>query len=119
VRSEPGYDSMDLVVDLVVTPSYDWHWKDEADFETAIRRGIVYGRQRRLVELEAERVVHLIEERDGPFGQVVGFHLARSHARPRHGTRRSHGWFGGAALELLDCTGRRLSHSLLVSCHRG
>jgi hypothetical protein len=69
VHTEAGYDSMDLVVDLVVTPSRDWHWKDEADFDTAVRRGIVDVGDRRLVELEAERVVHLIEEREGPFGQ--------------------------------------------------
>jgi predicted RNA-binding protein associated with RNAse of E/G family len=68
VRTEIGYDSMDLVVDLVVAPSYDWHWKDEAEFERAIRRGIVDEGQRRLVEVEAERVLHLIEQREGPFG---------------------------------------------------
>jgi hypothetical protein len=29
VRTEIGYDSMDLVVDLVVASIYDRHWKDE------------------------------------------------------------------------------------------
>jgi hypothetical protein len=68
VRTEPGYDSMDLVVDLVVAPSYEWHWKDKADFEKAIQRGIVDEGERPLIELEAQRVLYLIEKRQGPFG---------------------------------------------------
>jgi predicted RNA-binding protein associated with RNAse of E/G family len=68
VRTERGYDSMDLVVDLVVAPSYEWHWKDEDDFEAAVRRGLVDEGQRPLVELEGERVLRLVAEREGPFG---------------------------------------------------
>jgi len=49
VRTEIGYDSMDLVVDVVVAPSYEWHCKDEADFETAIGRGIFDEEQRSVI----------------------------------------------------------------------
>ena len=50
---------------------------------------------------------------------VVGFHLARSHARTssRSAARARVVWRGGARTRRLH--GRRLSHSLLVSCHRG
>ena len=69
VRTDIGYDSMDLAIDIVVAPSYDWHWKDEADFETAVGRGILGEGQRRLIALEAERVLHLIGQQEGPFGR--------------------------------------------------
>jgi predicted RNA-binding protein associated with RNAse of E/G family len=67
VRTRMGYDSMDLVVDLVVAPSYEWQWKDNEDFEAAIERGILDEALRGPIALEAERVLHLLERREGPF----------------------------------------------------
>ena len=40
---------------------------------------------------------------DDSLSAVVSTSLAITHG-PRHGARRVHGWFGGAALELVDCT---------------
>ena len=40
---------------------------------------------------------------DDSLSPVVSTSLAITHG-PRHGARRVHGWFGGAALELVDCT---------------
>jgi hypothetical protein len=40
---------------------------------------------------------------DDSLSPVVSTSLAITYG-PRHGTRRVHGWFGGAALELVDCT---------------
>jgi protein associated with RNAse G/E len=67
VRTELGYDSMDLVLDLVVEPDTSWHWKDEADFESAIERRILGNDLRAPIMEEAERLVGQLQRREGPF----------------------------------------------------
>lgn len=38
-RSRCGFDTLDLDLDLVVEPDFSWHWKDQADYEEAVRAG--------------------------------------------------------------------------------
>lgn len=66
-RTELGYDSMDLVLDIVIDPDTTWRWKDRADFEAAIERHILEASLRGPVLQEAERVLSLLQRRDGPF----------------------------------------------------
>jgi protein associated with RNAse G/E len=68
LRTEIGYDSMDLVVDLVVEPdSRTWRWKDQADFERAIKRHIIEDELRESVQEEADRVLEMASRAAGPF----------------------------------------------------
>jgi hypothetical protein len=68
MRTGLGYDSMDLVIDLVVDPkAFSWHWKDESDFELAIERDILESEVRAPIMDEAERVLGLLHRHEGPF----------------------------------------------------
>lgn len=67
-RTRLGYDSMDLVLDIVVEPDgAAWRWKDESDFEAAIERQILGAELRGPVLDEADRVLGLLHRREGPF----------------------------------------------------
>lgn len=37
-RSVVGFDTLDLDLDIVIRPEYDWHWKDEAASSGGQRR---------------------------------------------------------------------------------
>lgn len=39
-RSAAGFDTLDLDIDIVVSPTFDWHWKDEDDWEDALACGV-------------------------------------------------------------------------------
>jgi len=48
--------TMDLVLDALVAPDGRWTWKDEADFDEAVRRGLVTPDEAAAVRAEASRV---------------------------------------------------------------
>lgn len=67
-RFARGYDSADLVLDIVVAPDRSWTWKDVEPYRSAIERGIVEPDHARAIEAESVNVQKAIEERAGPFG---------------------------------------------------
>lgn len=66
-RWEDGYETLDLVVDIVVAPDWSWTWKDVSPFEAAITRGIFDSSIEDAVQIEAERIERSIAARSGPF----------------------------------------------------
>lgn len=40
-RSSVGFDTLDLELDIVIEPTYEWHWKDEEDYQRGIECGIL------------------------------------------------------------------------------
>jgi protein associated with RNAse G/E len=46
-RSHCGFDTLDLDLDIVIDPHYNWKWKDEEEYQEGIREG---GIQREWVE---------------------------------------------------------------------
>lgn len=70
VRTSLGYDTMDMVLDIMVRPDRRWRWKDQDDFEVAIERRIVEEVEeeaRAPIMAEANRAIGLLDRRDGPF----------------------------------------------------
>ncbi|WP_306204281.1 DUF402 domain-containing protein [Actinoplanes sp. RD1] len=57
-----GVDSSDQVLDLLVTPDREWHWKDEEDLVAAYPRA-----QAALIRAEGERVTKLVDAAEFPF----------------------------------------------------
>jgi predicted RNA-binding protein associated with RNAse of E/G family len=57
----------DLFLDIVVTPAFDWTWKDEDEFEAVCAAGGLSERERMLVKDEASRMIERIESRRWPF----------------------------------------------------
>jgi hypothetical protein len=68
-RWERGYDSLDLVLDLVVAPDWTWGWKDRAHFDDALARGIFDRSVADAIDAEAERVAQDITARRGCFDE--------------------------------------------------
>jgi protein associated with RNAse G/E len=66
-RTSKGYDTLDLVIDIVVGRDWRWAWKDEEPFRNAIRRGIFGEDVEAAITAEAERVQAQIDSREGPF----------------------------------------------------
>ena len=67
-RTALGFDTFDLLVDLVVAPDLSrWEWKDEDEYAQGRRLGVVSDADHRAVERAREEAVALIEARGGPF----------------------------------------------------
>lgn len=62
-----GYDTLDLVIDIVVAPDWTWTWKDVEPFKQAIERGIFESTVEEAVMAEAGRIERLVASRSGPF----------------------------------------------------
>ena len=59
---------MDQMLDLVVSPNLSqWHWKDEAELEMEVARGLLTRAEAVAVRAEGDRVVHMLEERATSF----------------------------------------------------
>jgi predicted RNA-binding protein associated with RNAse of E/G family len=61
--------TMDLILDALVTPEGDWHWKDEADFGQALNEGLLDPTVRYQVEEAETGVRTALRNRTGPFAE--------------------------------------------------
>lgn len=68
-RTTAGFESMDLMLDIVVEPDLTWHWKDEEEFDEIARRRIFDGETTERVRREAAGVIRRIENREPPFNE--------------------------------------------------
>jgi hypothetical protein len=67
-RTDLGFDTFDLLLDLVVAPDLSrWDWKDEGEYAHGRRLGVVGEADHRAVERARGQAVAMIEERRGPF----------------------------------------------------
>ena len=62
-----GYDTCDLVIDIMVMPDRTWRWKDREHFEDGVRRGIFSPEMENSIRREADVVIGRIEAGEGPF----------------------------------------------------
>ena len=68
-RTTLGFDTVDLVLDLVVAPDRAWSLKDEDDFERAASAGHVQQRAAGQVRVAAERMISVVESGGPPFNE--------------------------------------------------
>jgi protein associated with RNAse G/E len=72
-RTSIGFDTFDLLLDLVVTPDLSrWDWKDEDEYAHGRRLGVVSETDHRAVEKAREEVIAMIEGGVGPFAAERG-----------------------------------------------
>jgi hypothetical protein len=78
-RTAIGFDTFDLLVDLVVAPDLSrWEWKDEDEYAQARRLGVVDEADHKAVEMAREQVLAMIELGEGPFAADAGWNRWRS-----------------------------------------
>jgi hypothetical protein len=63
-RTDVGFDTRDLQLDLVVMPDHTWTWKDEAEFEEMIDLGLITQQEAETVRAEGEAVIAEIARGD-------------------------------------------------------
>lgn len=61
-RSQAGFDTRDLQLDLVVMPDLTWAWKDEAEFAEMRGLALISDDEAITVRAEGERVIRMVEE---------------------------------------------------------
>ena len=65
-RTPLGFDTLDLDLDLVIDPSYNWEWKDEAEYKNGIRTGGIRPEWVREIERAKSEVFQQIEKKAYP-----------------------------------------------------
>ena len=66
-RAGSRFDTVDLVLDLVVSPDRSWRLKDEDDFQRAVSDGHLTSEVENRVRAEAERMICVVAAGGPPF----------------------------------------------------
>ncbi|MGW2719947.1 DUF402 domain-containing protein [Streptomyces sp. NPDC001492] len=78
-RTAIGFDTFDLLLDLVIAPDLSqWSWKDEDEYAQGRRLGVVTEADHRAVGEAREEATAMVEERSGPFAAAAGWRNWRS-----------------------------------------
>jgi protein associated with RNAse G/E len=66
-RSETGFDTFDLELDIIIEPTYEWRWKDLDEYQKGIECGIL--RQEWIQEIDAakQEIFDRLEKRQYTF----------------------------------------------------
>ncbi len=65
-RSPCGFDTLDLDLDLVVDPQFNWEWKDEDEYQEGIRQGGIQEEWVQGIQRSIPEVLERIEQRRYP-----------------------------------------------------
>ncbi len=65
-RSECGFDTLDLELDIVIEPSYEWQWKDLEEYEDGVNRGVLLKEWNEKIDNAKKEIFERIEQRQYP-----------------------------------------------------
>ncbi len=65
-RSHCGFDTLDLELDIVIDPQYNWKWKDVEDYQESIREGGIHVDWVKSIEQSQAEVFDRINQRRYP-----------------------------------------------------
>jgi hypothetical protein len=67
-RTQIGFDTMDQILDIVISPDLSrWRWKDEDEFADAERIGVYSPKEAQSIRDEGEKVIELLRTKAAPF----------------------------------------------------
>ncbi|MFN8413645.1 MAG: DUF402 domain-containing protein [Anaerolineales bacterium] len=68
-RTNLGFKTLDLEIDLVINPDFSWHWKDEEDYEEGVRLKIIQSEWVEQIELAKQDVFEKLKQNQYPLNQ--------------------------------------------------
>ena len=68
-RTTRGFETMDLVLDLIIDPDRTWRWKDEDELETWVERGVCVPELAQRLRAEGLEVAARAERDEPPFSE--------------------------------------------------
>jgi|RhiMetStandDraft_4_1073278.scaffolds.fasta_scaffold244374_2 uncharacterized protein DUF402 len=68
-RTSMGFETMDLVLDVVISVDGSWHWKDEDELETFVARGVLDDALASRLRTEGLDVVRRARQHESPFDE--------------------------------------------------
>lgn len=68
-RTERTLQTMDLMLDILVAPDRQWHWKDEDEFAALVAAGLITTAEAAWVREEAQRVIERVAADAPPFNE--------------------------------------------------
>ncbi len=66
-RTSHGFDTLDLELDIIVEPSYEWQWKDLEEYQDGIAKGIFLQEWIDHIDQAKQEVLQKLEARSYPF----------------------------------------------------
>ena len=67
-RTPLGFDSMDLALDIVISPDRSkWRWKDKEEFAELVELGLISSALAQAIRSEGEKVIQLAQTNQSPF----------------------------------------------------
>lgn len=66
-RTRIGFDSLDLELDIVIEPTYEWRWKDLDDYQRGIECGILRQEWIKEIDTAKQEIFDRLEKRQYPF----------------------------------------------------
>jgi protein associated with RNAse G/E len=65
-RSQCGFDTFDLELDMVIEPTFAWKWKDVREYQQGIQRGILREEWVEAIENAKPEILATIEQQGYP-----------------------------------------------------
>jgi hypothetical protein len=66
-RSHCGFDTLDLELDIIIDPQFEWRLKDDESYDQAVREGCISESWAIEIESSKQEVLSKISKRDYPF----------------------------------------------------
>ena len=68
-RTRLGFQTMDLVLDVIIDVDHSWHWKDEDELELFLERGLLDAETAVRIREEGLRIARCAERNEPPFNE--------------------------------------------------
>jgi uncharacterized protein DUF402 len=68
-RTDRGIQVTDHTLDLVITPDFQWSWKDEPEFDALTKAGKIPVAKARAIRSAGEQAIRRLEARQWPFNE--------------------------------------------------
>jgi len=66
-RTEIGFDTLDLELDIIIEPDHEWHWKDVENYQKGIDCGVIRREWVEQIDKAKQEVLETHENRSYPF----------------------------------------------------